>query len=108
MTVVAVPQYPVPKISVPVNTVPARYNLLQCPFCLSDQRLPPALREKKKSKINKLWDYVENLHREELAAFATGTRQCGLCGIRKDDFVPSSIPHFKYHTQTVHGIRLRP
>ncbi|KAK6810583.1 hypothetical protein RU639_013666 [Aspergillus parasiticus] len=108
MTIAAVPQRPVPKTSTPVNTVPARYNPLQCPFCLSDQRLPPALREKKKSKINKLWDHVENLHREELAAFATGTRQCGLCGIRNDDFVPSSVPQFKNHTQIVHGIRLRP
>lgn len=108
MTVAAVPQRPVPKTSTPVNTVLARYNPLQCPFCLSDQRLPPALREKKKSKINKLWDHVENLHREELAAFATGTRQCGLCGIRNNDFVPSSVPHFKNHTQIVHGIRLRP
>ena len=108
MTIAAVPQRPVPKTSTPVNTVPARYNPLQCPFCLSNQRLPPTLREMKKSKINKLWDHVENLHREELTAFATRTRQCGLCSIRNDDFVPSSVPNFKNHTQIVYGIRLRP
>ena len=107
-TVTAVPQRPVPQTSAPVNTVPARYNPLQCLFCLSDQRLFSAFRENKKSKINKLWDHVENLHREEFAAFATGTRQYRLCDIRNDDFVPSSVPHFKNYIQAVYGIRLRP
>ncbi|THC87241.1 hypothetical protein EYZ11_013313 [Aspergillus tanneri] len=104
--VAAVPQ-PHPSRASPENTVPEKYDPLQCPFCLADQSLPPAHREKKKSKINKLWDHVENLHRAELAAFVTGTRRCGLCGLRNVDFVPCSVPNFKNHTQTVHGIRLR-
>lgn len=88
--------------------IPERYEPLQCPFCLSDTRLPQLDREKRKSKINKLWDHVENIHRQELAAFDTGNRRCGICGIRDVDFTPSNVPHFKNHTQTVHGIRLRP
>jgi hypothetical protein len=51
---------------------------------------------------------MENIHRQELAAFDTGTRPCGVCGMRNIDFVPSSVPYFKIHTRTVHGIRLRP
>ncbi|ODM15441.1 hypothetical protein SI65_09044 [Aspergillus cristatus] len=88
--------------------IPESYDPSQCPFCLSDTRLPPSDREKRKSKINKLWDHVENIHRQELAAFNTGNRRCGICGIRNIDFIPSNVPNFKNHTQTVHGIRLRP
>lgn len=87
---------------------PLRYDRLQCPFCLSDTRLPLPEREKRKSKINKLWDHVENIHQQELAAFDTGNRRCGICGIRNIDFIPSNVSCFKNHTQTVHGIRLRP
>lgn len=35
----------------------------------------------------------------------TGTHHCGICGMRKVNFVLSSTAHFKNHTQTVHGIR---
>lgn len=90
------------------DIIPEKYDPLQCPFCLSDTRLLPIDREKRKSKVNKLWDHVEKIHWQELAAFDTGTRRCGIYGIRKVNFVPSSVPHFKNHTQTVHGIRLRP
>lgn len=87
---------------------PLRYDCLQCLFCLSDTRLLLPEREKRKSKINKLWDHVENIHQQELAAFDTGNRRCGICGIRNIDFIPSNVSCFKNHTQTVHGIRLRP
>ncbi|KAL4891317.1 hypothetical protein BDV59DRAFT_66820 [Aspergillus ambiguus] len=92
----------------PSESIPEKYDPLQCPFCLSDTRLPPTDRVKRKSKINKLWDHVENIHQHELAAFENGTRCCGICGIRNVTFIPSSVPHFKNHTQTIHGIRLRP
>ncbi|KAE8386950.1 hypothetical protein BDV23DRAFT_196100 [Aspergillus alliaceus] len=105
--VATMPQPQPPPASPTVNTIPEKYDPLQCPFCLADQRLPPLNREKKKSKINKLWDHVENLHREELAAFDSGTQRCGLCGMRSVDFIPSSVPAFKNHTQAIHGIRLR-
>ncbi len=87
--------------------IPEKYDPLQCPFCLSDRSLPPIDREKKKSKRNKLWDHVENMHKLELAAFDGGIKPCGLCGMRKVHFVPPSVTHFKNHTQKVHGIRLR-
>ncbi|GLA33112.1 hypothetical protein AnigIFM63326_002391 [Aspergillus niger] len=87
--------------------IPERYDPLQCPFCLGNTALPLSTRERKKSKINKLWDHVENLHRAELAAFGTGTKRCGLCGMRSINYLPSSVPEFKNHTETVHGIRLR-
>ena len=90
------------------GAIPEKYDTLQCPFCLSDRRLPWPDREKRKSKINKLWDRVENIHEQELAAFSSGSRHCGICGMRNVAFVPESISHFKNHTQTVHGIRLRP
>lgn len=84
-----------------------KYDPLQCPFCLANPGLPLGTRFKKKSKRNKLWDHVENLHRAELAAFGTGTKRCGLCGMRRINYLPSSVPEFKNHTEKVHGIRLR-
>lgn len=87
--------------------IPERHDPLQCPFCLANPGLPLSTREKRKSKINKLWDHVENLHRAELAAFGTGSKRCGLCGMRSINYLPSSVPEFKNHTETVHGIRLR-
>ncbi|KAL4870407.1 hypothetical protein BDV12DRAFT_184431 [Aspergillus spectabilis] len=81
-----------------------KYDPLQYPFCLSDQSLPPIDREKKKSKRNKLWDHVENMHKLELTAFDSGVKPCGLCGMRSAYFVPPSVTHFKNHTQKVHGI----
>ncbi|KAL5332626.1 hypothetical protein BJX70DRAFT_407209 [Aspergillus crustosus] len=88
-------------------SITEEYNPLQCPFCLSDRSLPPINHKKKKSKRNKLWDHVENMHKLELAAFNSGVKPCGLCGIRNAHFVPPSVTHFKNHTQKVHGIRLR-
>jgi hypothetical protein len=87
--------------------IPEKYDPLQCPFCLANPGLPLSTRIKQKSKRNKLWDHVENLHRAELAAFGTGTKRCGLCGMRSINYLPSSVPEFKNHTETVHGIRLR-
>lgn len=92
----------------PTGIIPEKYDPLQCPFCLSDMRLPPTDREKQKSKVNKLWDHVKNIHQHELAAFDIGTRRCGICNMRDVRFIPSSVPNFKNHTQSVHGIRLRP
>ncbi|PWY96036.1 hypothetical protein BO94DRAFT_542116 [Aspergillus sclerotioniger CBS 115572] len=91
-----------------VRVIPEKYDPLQCPFCLSNTRLPPLDRVRRKCKMNKLWDHVEKIHCQELAAFDTGNRRCGICSIRDIDFLPSSRNEFKNHTQTVHGIRLRP
>jgi hypothetical protein len=90
-----------------LSIVPGIYDPLQCPFCLSNPGLPPASCEKRKSKINKFWDHVEKLHQPELAAFDTGSKRCGLCGLRNINYRPSSVSQFKNHTETVHGIRLR-
>ncbi|KAL4801676.1 hypothetical protein BDV18DRAFT_167246 [Aspergillus unguis] len=88
-------------------SIAEKYDPLQCPFCLSDKSLPPIDRQKKKSKRNKLWDHVENMHRLELAAFDKSLKPCGLCDMREVYFVPPSVMHFKNHTQKVHGIQLR-
>jgi hypothetical protein len=90
-----------------LSIVPGIYDPLQCPFCLSNPGLPPASCEKRKSKINKFWDHVEKLHQPELAAFDTGSKRCGLCGLRNNNYRPSSVSQFENHTETVHGIRLR-
>jgi hypothetical protein len=87
--------------------IPEKYYPLQCPFCLANPGLPLSTRLKQKSKPNKLWDHVENLHRAELAAFGTGTKQCGLGGMRSINYLLLSVLDFKSHTQGVHGIRLR-
>lgn len=104
---VSQPEWKTTKWKPAAVNIPEKYDPLQCPFCLPDQSLPTFDREKKKSKTNKLWDHVENMHKLELAAFESGTKHCGLCGTRNVSFVPPSVSHFKNHTQEVHGIRLR-
>lgn len=100
---------PEPQATNPSSTCAVeKFDPLQCPFCLSDTRLSPADRAKRKSKTNKLWEHVERIHEQELAAFDSGCRKCGLCRQRNIDFMPSSVSNFKNHTHTVHGIRLRP
>jgi hypothetical protein len=49
----------------------------------------------------------ENIHGLELAAFAAGRKACSICKARGIVFTPSSVPHFKNHTQRLHGIGLR-
>jgi CTP-dependent riboflavin kinase len=55
-----------------------------------------------------MWDHVENVHRLELAAFATGRKPCPICGARGIIFTPSDVLHFKSHIEIVHKIKLRP
>jgi hypothetical protein len=106
-TVVSQPEWETTMWKPAPASIVEKYDPLQCSFCLSDRSLPPIDREKRKSKRNKLWDHVENMHKLELAAFNSGVKPCGLCGMRNTHFVPPSVTHFKNHTQKIHGIRLR-
>jgi hypothetical protein len=94
-------------IEVPV-IIPETYQSTQCPFCIGDLTLPRGERMRCLSKVNKLWDHVEKLHRLELDAFTAGDKQCPICNARGIHFAPQSIREFKNHTQRVHSIRLRP
>ncbi|KAL9625315.1 MAG: hypothetical protein Q9160_000378 [Pyrenula sp. 1 TL-2023] len=80
---------------------------LQCPFCLGNKALPYRARTRMLSKTSNLWDHVESVHQHELAAFGAGQKQRGVCVARKKAFIPKSVTHFKNHTQTGRGIRLR-
>jgi hypothetical protein len=91
-----------------IKTVPEKYGPTQCPFCVGDVSKPYQERMKPLSTVNKLWDHVESVHRDELAAYASGKKNCSICKARRTTFIPSSVPHFKNHTQKVHVIRLRP
>jgi hypothetical protein len=87
--------------------IPEKCDPLQCPFCLGNTALPYRDRIKKLSRINKLWDHVKNVHRDELAAYETGKKICTICEARNVTFFPENVPHYKNHTQTVHVIKLR-
>jgi hypothetical protein len=91
-----------------LEIIPQTYAKTQCPFCIGNESKPWPERTKCFSTANRLWDHVENLHRQELAAFATGTKICLICKARQITFVLSSIPHFKYHSLKIHHIKLRP
>ena len=89
------------------EVIPEKYEPKQCPFCVSNLSKPRHERERPLSRISKMWNHVENIHCQELAAFASGNIPCPICKAREVKFIPSNIPHFKSHTQKVHDIRLR-
>ncbi|OJD22613.1 hypothetical protein ACJ73_06037 [Blastomyces percursus] len=88
--------------------VPVEVDPLACPFCVADGSLPDGDRLKIWDKLNKVWDHVEkNVHRNELEAYSSGTKQCGLCKMKNVEFVPSSTMGFKRHILDVHNWRFR-
>jgi hypothetical protein len=91
-----------------LEIIPETYGKTQCPLCIGDESKPWHERTKCFSTVNRLWDHVEKLHRQELAAFATGTKICPIWKARRITFVLSSIPHFKHHSLKIHHIKLRP
>jgi hypothetical protein len=92
----------------PINQIiPEKYEPKHCPFCVSNLSKPQHEREKPLSRVSKMWDHVENIHRQELAAFANGKIPCPICKARDVIFTPLSVPDFKNHTQRIHDIRLR-
>jgi hypothetical protein len=90
------------------ETLPQECKPTQCPFCIGDESKIYQERTKSLSRVNKLWDHVENTHGLELAACATGDKPCLIRKVRGVTFTPSGIAHFKNHTQGVHKIKLRP
>ncbi|EGC45023.1 conserved hypothetical protein [Histoplasma capsulatum var. duboisii H88] len=95
--------------------VPEKLDDIQCPFCVCDTSLPWEERMKvwvaKKGEHkyrNKLWNHIKvTIHREELEAYSSGQRLCGICRERGIKFIPSNIMEFKNHTLRVHGVPLR-
>jgi hypothetical protein len=87
--------------------IPEKCDPLQCPFCLGNTALPYRDRTKKLSRVNKLWDHVENVHRDKLAAYETGKKIYTICEAKDVTFFPESVPYYKNYTQTVHVIKLR-
>ncbi|OJD20620.1 hypothetical protein ACJ73_08044 [Blastomyces percursus] len=58
---------------------PEKLNPLQCPFCVANPDLPHDTQFRIWKKSNKLWNHIEkNVHREELQAYSSGTKPCGL------------------------------
>jgi hypothetical protein len=88
--------------------IPEEYKPTQCPFCIGNASKPHRKRMKPFSKVNKMWNHIENVHDCELAAFATGRKCCSICEERDLSFIPSDIRHFKSHTAKMHKISLRP
>ncbi|KMU88195.1 LOW QUALITY PROTEIN: hypothetical protein CIHG_05366 [Coccidioides immitis H538.4] len=88
---------------------------MQCPFCVCDTSLPWEERMKvwvakkgERKYRNKLWNHIEvTVHREELEAYSSGQKLCGICRERGIKFIPSNIMEFKNHTLRVHGVPLR-
>ncbi|OJD26669.1 hypothetical protein ACJ73_01952 [Blastomyces percursus] len=99
---------PSPMVIIHVNrTVPMKIYEDQCPFCASDMRLPDKERFKRWGRMNRLWDHIEkNIHREELRAYSSGRKPCGLCE-QHDQYIPAGIDDFKAHTWSVHNGRFR-
>ncbi|EDN05446.1 predicted protein [Histoplasma mississippiense (nom. inval.)] len=90
------------------GSIPAKLGEKQCPFCVADISLPWGERMKVRERTNKFWNHIESVHREELKAYSTGQKHCGICKVQGVTFTPPSIMEFKSHTLSVHGPRLRP
>ncbi|OJD12901.1 hypothetical protein ACJ73_09279 [Blastomyces percursus] len=99
---------PSPMVVIHVNrTAPMKIYEDQCPFCASDMRLPDEERFKRWGRMNRLWDHIEkNIHREELRAYSSGRKPCGLCE-EHNQYIPASTDDFKAHTWKVHNGRFR-
>ena len=80
-----------------IKAVPEKYKPTQCPFCISNVFKLYQERTKPLSTVNKLWDHVESVHCDELAAYASGKKACFICKARGITFTPSSVSHFKNH-----------
>ncbi|EDN03883.1 predicted protein [Histoplasma mississippiense (nom. inval.)] len=89
------------------ESIPAKLGEKQCPFCVADTSLPWGERMKVRERTNKFWNHIESVHREELKAYSTGQKHCGICKVQGVTFTPPSIMEFKSHTLSVHGPRLR-
>ncbi|KAG5296486.1 hypothetical protein I7I50_09670 [Histoplasma capsulatum G186AR] len=90
------------------ESIPAKLGEKQCPFCVADISLPWGERMKVWERTNKFWNHIESVHREELKAYSSGQKHCGICKVQGVTFTPPSIMEFKSHTLSVHGPRLRP
>ncbi|EDN09494.1 predicted protein [Histoplasma mississippiense (nom. inval.)] len=97
-----------PLDTVGAKSIPAKLGEKQCPFCVADISLPWGERLKVRERTNKFWNHIESVHREELKAYSTGQKHCGICKVQGVTFTPPSIMEFKSHTLSVHGPRLRP
>jgi hypothetical protein len=87
--------------------VPEKLDDMQCPLCVCDTSLPWKDRMRVWKRRNKLWDHVENVHREELKAYSSGVKLCGICRERGISFIPTNVMEFKSHTLFVHGVPFR-
>jgi hypothetical protein len=97
----SVPELPV------AEKIAEKYQEKQCPFCVANLSLPRRDRETPFSRVNKMWDHVEKIHRQELAAFDTSKIPCPICKARGVPFTPLSVSDFQNHTQEVHEIKFR-
>ncbi|EAS28130.3 uncharacterized protein CIMG_09334 [Coccidioides immitis RS] len=90
------------------RATPVEMHPLTCPFCMADESLPDGDRFKIWDRLNKVWDHVEkNVHRNELEAYSSGTKPCGLCKMKGAVFVPSSTMEFKRHILDTRKWRFR-
>ncbi|OJD24573.1 hypothetical protein ACJ73_04067 [Blastomyces percursus] len=90
------------------ESIPAKLGEKQCPFCVADTSLPWGERMKVWERTNKFWNHIESVHREQLKAYSSGQKYCGICKMQGITFIPRCLMEFKSHTWSVHGPRLRP
>ena len=90
------------------ESFPEKYKPTQCLFYVDNASKSYQERIKPLSRVNKLWNHIKKIHRDELTAFTAGHKLCPIYETRDLIFTPSGIRHFKSHTQKVHKIKLRP
>ncbi|KAL2359145.1 hypothetical protein RJZ56_008022 [Blastomyces dermatitidis] len=89
------------------ESIPAKLGEKQCPFCITDTSLPWGEWMKVWEHTNKFWNHIESVHHEQLKAYFSGQKHCGICKIQSITFIPPCLMEFKSHTWSVHGPRLR-
>ncbi|OJD21510.1 hypothetical protein ACJ73_07149 [Blastomyces percursus] len=75
------------------ESIPPKLDEKQCPFCVADTSLPWGNRMKVWERTNKFWNHIESVHREELKAYSSGTKRCGICKVQGVCRLHSIIHH---------------
>ncbi len=55
--------------------------------------------------VNQMWDHVEKVHCQELAAFATDEKYCPIYKEKGVVFTPSTIAYFKHYCEGTNRLR---
>ncbi|KGQ01633.1 hypothetical protein PAAG_11616 [Paracoccidioides lutzii Pb01] len=70
------------------ETIQVKLDENQCPFLDADISLPWEDQMEIRGCMNKFWNHIESVHSEELKAYSSGQKYCGICKVQSITFIP--------------------